>query len=96
MAKFETVYSVTQKKRKGPNAGKTVKTWHTYRTKSLTAFHRHIHSSCPDAATYLGSHIITWFCYPIMPLDQPIVSGGFRVNMDCVKAEPLYCVKLEA
>jgi len=81
MANFETVYRATRTPRKGPKAGQQVTEWHIYSTKSLTDMHKHIHSKHPEAETYLGARrIITNFIIG-MPLDAPIVSGGFRVNL---------------
>lgn len=74
---YVTVYKRTVKRRK---TGLYETYWSTYKTKSLTPMHKHIRESYSEAMTYQDpTKVITWFAYPILPLDEPIISGGTRI-----------------
>lgn len=82
---FVTLWSKNVKKRKGPDAGKVVKEFGLYHTKSLTKAHARIHQQDPEAVTIAHpNRVYTHFIYPSIPLDQPIISGGFRVNPELI------------
>lgn len=79
--RFVTIWSRQVKRRKGPMKGKTETVWGQYETKTLTAAHKRLHASTANAETWFApTRIVTHFC-PGIPLDAPIVSGGFRVNL---------------
>jgi len=72
MALIQTVYKRTIKGVAG---------WHVYSTKSLSPMHRTIHERHPEAKTVLGANSIYTNLTPGIPLDNPIIVGGFTVNV---------------
>lgn len=79
---FVTVYTKTVKRRKGPDAGRTVTIGCAYQTKSLTAMHENIRKQCPDAVTYEDPKKVYTDFVPGLNLGGlPVVIGGSVVGV---------------
>ena len=86
MKRFVTIYRKSVTPTKGKNKGITRDNWHFYETNSLTSYHQRIHDWADKAITYFSPREVVTDFVVGMPLDMPIVSGGFVCNLS--KAQP--------
>lgn len=78
---FVTTWSQKVLKRSGDNKGRVIEEARIYQTKTLTDMHKHIHRKHQSAKTFAHPNQVYTHFIAGITLPEPIVRGGFIVNM---------------